>query len=133
MCICIYITMCVFVCVCVCVCVCVYTGTKVLYMVAFYSKSTRTLTRQNIWLQERVDLLDELALASRLNFPLKRLVLLSTPAMIQYVANELRKLTLDKWRQKNYNRNENKSKYSSDIRGKSTRQADPGKMEAKNS
>ena len=63
-----------------------------------------------LFLQERVDLLDELALASRLNFPLKRLVLLSTPAMIQYVANELRKLTLDKWRQKSYNRNKNKTK-----------------------
>eukprot|EP00802_Teleaulax_amphioxeia_P006907 Tamp_06913.p1 GENE.Tamp_06913~~Tamp_06913.p1 ORF type:complete len:326 (-),score=64.89 Tamp_06913:999-1976(-) len=50
-------------------------------------------------LQERVDLLDELALASRLNFQLKSLILLQTPAMIQYVTSELRKLTLEKWRQ----------------------------------
>jgi len=49
-------------------------------------------------LQDRVDLFDELALASRFNFHLKRLVLFQPPPMLQTFIAELRKLTLEKWR-----------------------------------
>ena len=49
-------------------------------------------------LQDRVDLLDELALASRFNLHLKRLILFQAPPLLPYLVSELRKLTLDNWR-----------------------------------
>jgi len=49
-------------------------------------------------IQNKVDLLDELAHAVRFNVCLKRCVLLQSPSLIQWITAELRKFAVDKWR-----------------------------------
>eukprot|EP00960_Hanusia_phi_P027527 746876-Hanusia_phi.AAC.3 len=48
-------------------------------------------------LQEKVDLLDELAHAVRFNFTLKRLVLFNKSSLMDWMVNELQRLTTNKW------------------------------------
>mmetsp|Transcript_44327 Transcript_44327/g.139866 ORF Transcript_44327/g.139866 Transcript_44327/m.139866 type:complete len:489 (+) Transcript_44327:118-1584(+) len=48
-------------------------------------------------LQEKVDLLDELAHAVRFNFTLKRLVLFNKSSLLDWMVNELQRLTTTKW------------------------------------
>uniref|UniRef100_A0A6T8P534 Uncharacterized protein n=3 Tax=Hemiselmis andersenii TaxID=464988 RepID=A0A6T8P534_HEMAN len=48
-------------------------------------------------LQEKVDLLDELALAARFDLHLKRLILTQSPSLLEWLASELRAYSLEHW------------------------------------